>query len=569
MPDVQVHDLTGDMNQLAIGIRGFGSDAAQNSLVLYNGVPFNNPDLSVPNLSFLNMYQLKRIEVIQGSQGVLYGDQAVGGVVNIITKIPKKDQMLGQTSYGSYATQKHQLSLDKVFYNGISFALNLKHFFSHNYRRHNRDRNSEISGSINYDANHNFWHFDYSLSHDDSQYAGALTAAEVKADRRQAENLTSFTKNNFQFFHLKQQQHLNGHWETTTDLAHRGQNRHGFVFGKINQKLQNNYINWQLQGLIHQALLTTGLKATEGVFQLQSALGFIRDTEQQLAVYSQVNLPLNEQVEFILGARGARQFNQLTSINSLHNINSAFVTTIGVQYEPNHQIKWYIRRAGNFRFPKADENALTPINIRGLNTQTGVSYETGVILHHKKGYSKLNFYILDLNNEISFDPMQTPLQPFGANRNLDPTRRLGGSVSLAYLIISHVLLSGQYSYVDARFRSGPFKFNHIPFVAADTAKFALSYQFAVHWHWYTEAIFTGSRNKATDDANRGGKLPEFTLINSNIYFEKQHVYVSFRVNNIFNNHYNAYATFVNLTQQSFFYPAPGRNILLTVGVKLG
>src|SRR5205085_9685425 len=114
---------------------------------------------------------------------------------------------------------------------------------------------------------------------------------------------------------------------------------------------------------------------------------------------------------------------------------------------------FYLRRAGNFRFPKADENSFIAPGVTSLRTQRGVSYETGMRFLNDDFEWKLGLYQLNLRDEIAFDPTQTPQTPFGSNENLDPTIRRGITLSGKDNITSKISIGGQYNYVDARFQN--------------------------------------------------------------------------------------------------------------------
>jgi len=68
----------------SIAIRGFNSNQ---SLILINGQRRTN-NYSGNNPSQINMYDIERIEIVRGPMSSLYGADALGGVVNIITKKP-------------------------------------------------------------------------------------------------------------------------------------------------------------------------------------------------------------------------------------------------------------------------------------------------------------------------------------------------------------------------------------------------------------------------------------------------------------------------------------------------
>lgn len=58
--------------------------------ILIDGIPINGREGGSINLSQINMNNVDRIELIQGPMSVVYGTDAIGGIINIITKTEKK-----------------------------------------------------------------------------------------------------------------------------------------------------------------------------------------------------------------------------------------------------------------------------------------------------------------------------------------------------------------------------------------------------------------------------------------------------------------------------------------------
>jgi iron complex outermembrane receptor protein len=89
VPGVQLRSTYGGVNGAGttVDLRGFGAAATANTLVLINGRRLNDIDLSGVDFSTIPRDSIARIEITKGNSGaVLYGDNAVGGVINIVTK---------------------------------------------------------------------------------------------------------------------------------------------------------------------------------------------------------------------------------------------------------------------------------------------------------------------------------------------------------------------------------------------------------------------------------------------------------------------------------------------------
>jgi vitamin B12 transporter len=94
-----------------------GSDSSH-TLVIIDGIIMNDP--SNPNRQFdlgrLSLNNIARIEVLKGSQGLLYGSNAIGGVILITTKSGQgKDTASANVEYGTYSTINAAVSGNKKF----------------------------------------------------------------------------------------------------------------------------------------------------------------------------------------------------------------------------------------------------------------------------------------------------------------------------------------------------------------------------------------------------------------------------------------------------------------------
>lgn len=573
MVGLQLNDLTGDGSQVSVSMRGFGANAAQNSLILINGMPLDNPDLSAPNLNLIPVNSIKAIEIYNGSQGVLFGDQAVGGVINIITKTPMTDSMYVLMTMGSYDTNIYQEGFQVIGKNQIYASVNVKKLFTDNFRDHNQDDIAEAYGSVGQQLAKYGWNVNYDVSQQLLDLAGALTAAQVAANRQQAQNQINFTNTNYQTFQFQQYDWLTDTWEEKLQAMHRNLQGSGVLFNPYVQEETENWGQVSLIGLLNSTLLNNGISYDNANYLLNSSGFLTSDNQQEASVFSQATVPLLQKLNLIVGARGAAQQTQLFTGENSNANPSAFVTNLGLNYQWNPFVSFFVRRAGNYRFPKADEQAFTANGIGGLKTQTGASYELGVNANKNRWSGTASLFILNLQNEIAFNPTPLPSFPFGVNSNLDPTRRIGGLVNANYQLTPAWLIGADYTHVSAKISEGIFQNNDIPFVAENTGSLYSDYQFLNYWSFFSKVIFVGSRFADGDDANAFPKLPAVTLLNLALRYQRHYLFAVFRINNVFNHEYNSYSSVntvsaVPFQQQQFFYPAPGRNFLFTVGFDL-
>ena len=88
-------------------IRGIGSKLVAGSGDAGTGIHLNNAPLISNNLFETEFYDVERVEVLRGPQGTLYGRNATGGVVNLISNKPS-DRLEGMArgEYGNYNSIK-------------------------------------------------------------------------------------------------------------------------------------------------------------------------------------------------------------------------------------------------------------------------------------------------------------------------------------------------------------------------------------------------------------------------------------------------------------------------------
>jgi vitamin B12 transporter len=104
VPGVEIHETGGDGSATTLSIRGANPGE---SLVLIDGIRVGDPTQTDGSFDFgnLSVTDIERIEVLRGPQTALYGSDAMGGVINIITRKGKRPVHRSVTiQAGSYGT---------------------------------------------------------------------------------------------------------------------------------------------------------------------------------------------------------------------------------------------------------------------------------------------------------------------------------------------------------------------------------------------------------------------------------------------------------------------------------
>jgi vitamin B12 transporter len=155
-PGVTLSRAGGPGELTAIRIRGA---EAGHTLVLIDGVQMNDPSSTDGAFDFGNLLvgDISRIEILRGSQSTLYGSQAIGGVVNIVTALPS-DTLTGnvEAEGGSYDEQLIKGALGGRL-DRFSFRLGAGHYRTDGVSAFaggsetDPFSNSTFTGRVNYD----------------------------------------------------------------------------------------------------------------------------------------------------------------------------------------------------------------------------------------------------------------------------------------------------------------------------------------------------------------------------------------------------------------------------------
>jgi len=145
VPGVEIRRSGSYGKASSISIRGANSNQVQ---VLVDGVRVKSPTLGQVDLSDLSPDLIDRIEIIRGPQSTLYGADAIGGVINIITKKGKGPfQATVQQEAGNYDTLRSRIQASGAW-KSFDYSLSASHFESNGQFQNDGSNVNALNGRL-------------------------------------------------------------------------------------------------------------------------------------------------------------------------------------------------------------------------------------------------------------------------------------------------------------------------------------------------------------------------------------------------------------------------------------
>ncbi|RJO63536.1 MAG: TonB-dependent receptor [Candidatus Omnitrophota bacterium] len=595
-PGIVVRDYYGTGNKATVDLRGFGEFAASNTLVLIDGRRVNEIDLSGTAWTQIPLDTVERIEIIRGSGSVLYGDNAVGGTINIITKRGSgKPSVEVETQVGSY-----QMDSERVTVSGeterLSYMLRMGGYSTNGYRQNSYYRSEDFDSKFIFDIADTS-KFTIAANYHDADFGmpGALRESQLKACTRRDTKFPdddvgekdwsidvgmehSITDDLDMQSHLSyRSRYVDNNLLSSQAVEGRKIDTFSFrpslvyrkeLFGGEN-KLVGGIDFYRSDSLI-DAYSFSGLSYYQGSKTRRTAI----DKETQ-GYYLQNELALNKALMLLAGYRFEKanySFNSTPQEGPWTSDlfwNSAYVNqalkvneealNLGLNYSLNDASKVFFCYTKSFRLPSTDEYysiwSSPPVNT-GLMPQTAHNYEIGYAHNFEKALTQsITYFDMRLRNELYYDPSTYE------NKNYDKTIHRGIEYSISWNALRNLKLSGQYTFTDAFFKGGSYRGHRIPLVPRHKASLGAVVNPLSKLSLALMLNFTGEQYFINDQAHNYPAMNDYTTLDLKLTFKPAGNASWFiGVNNVFDAQYSEYGAISTVYNERGYYPSPGRNI---------
>jgi iron complex outermembrane receptor protein len=579
---VVVRDYFGTGKTATVDIRGLGETGPLNTLVLVDGRRVNEIDLSGVDWTQIPLDQIERIEIVRGPGSVLYGDNAVGGVVNIITKRPEKPfSASAEVATGSYHYNKEGGSVSGRW-GTLSAILSASHNATDGYRDNGFLRAEDVGGKLIYDLSDRVsFNLSGNFHRDRTGLPFGLTKDLYESDRRATTNPDDRAETDDGFAVLGMKAKLWDFGRIETDLSYRHRELADFFFiSPFKDKRNSNTLGVTPKYILNKPVFSFPNKLTFGLDFYRSNLTIFSDsafsglnrsevTKKSTGVYVLDEFSILSNLIFSFGYR--QEWVVFDIAQDVPKSKDTFrksepAWNVGLNYLFGKNSSAFLSYRRSFRYPVTDELIQYIINPGtfevlgiqvnpGMKSQVGYHYEAG-IRHAFTDQIEANItlYWIDLHDEIFFNPFTY------ANENYPRTRRQGVEIGVRAKPLAWISMWGNYSYIKPTLRKGSFSGNEIPGVPKHKGSIGADVDFVKGLQLSTIANIIGSHRFFADWANQVERQNGYYTVDMKLTYTWKGLKAFIGGNNLFNRKYAEFAV-VDSAGTPYFYASPERNFI--------
>lgn len=583
-----LQNTDGNSSSGNIAMRGFGYNSQTRVLVLVDGQKINPADMAAIDWTQIPLENIENIEIIKGAQTARYGSAAEAGVIKITTlKGLKKRSAYLRGIYGTYGLYDVTGGIAGEEATGTFYSLNLKMFNDDGWRAHSKTWNNSVNASVGqYFSDRIMAEVSGGYSESYLESPGALTWQQYDDNPRQEGSwlpeykgkhgivnaLVKYQDDKLQAlirggaFMRDTDCHADSQWGNTNN----------------NTKLWNASFTpyfefapkdeFKFFGGVDLAFDNAEFRAyNDGAMSLLKGKGDA--SRNSYGVYIGADYAPQERLTFSAtgryeGADTSASCNDDyygTPINYDDSVwQNGWAAEFSINYKLTENTSAFFRFDQIYHYATLDEMAQyqgyytgNPFN-PNLKAEHGQNYEIGVKYQDENWSAIVNFFLTDLNNEITY------VDTLG-NINLDPTTRCGVDLKLGY---DDKLWGANFgaNIVRARFSEGAYDSKTVPLVPSYTLSATIYVKPIENLRLLARGRYLGNMYQGADFDNVGRQIPSYAVLDLQAIYKVCDYFEIFgAIDNVTDKKYVSTATYSAWGDS--VYPGQGRIFKLGINIK--
>jgi len=566
---IVMYDQVGNAFQQTIDLRGFNGQPVPNTSVFVDGQRINEPDFNTVNFDLIPYETIERIEILPGPSAI-YGKNAMGGVVNIITKRGStKRQATGETMFGSFHRERYTINASGPIGKQLDYYSNFSRETETGYRDESDARISRFFGKMGYKPTDST---DLTLSYTYVKsrllQAGSLPLSLWAIDPKDNFTPGDFYDSETNVVRFTGRQTLAYGLSINANAFYRHLSQDQYTKGQTSES--SNLLKTESKGGVFQLThdgnplgqrntLVLGAEYTQNNFSNNSVGSFfccpgsfpsVRSTDETiLGLYAQDSVTLGSRLTLTAGVRYDR--NSLDFIDNIDPTNNGtkvfhrVTPRAGIVYQVAPGASLYFNYSQGFRVPTYNElfgSGLGPFGagnpnlrpVRSNNYEVGAKAALG-----GWGEASLALFQSDVHDEILLvcgDPGTCGALTSAVNQNVDKTRRRGIETTLKARFNKYFDGVLNYTYTEATFQNdftlNPYyvgftpyvenvqKGDSIPQVPKNRLSVTGNYHPAEGWTVSLIGLYVSTQFSLNDEENAKPRLPGYFALNSRVTYER-------------------------------------------------
>lgn len=606
----------------SVDLRGFGVTGGQNTLVLVNGRRINDIDLSGVKWSSIPLAAVERVEIVRGGGSVLYGDGAVAGVINIITKT-SFDQTNPATIGGRYGSlNTRQARANATYLSDIlGLSVSALTYTSDGYRDNNRNKESNLQVDARHSGETNDVSLQFGADRQDIRLPGgrfvqpSIGLDELVTDRRGASTPLDYATRDGAYATLGLASRPDfGFFDAELGYREKAQTSF-FDFGGFPDYRETDVAVWSLTprvkipttlgGRDNQLVIGVDVYDWEYALDLSNdprniaiPINKVRARQRNYGIYLNDTLRLSAPATLSFGWREAWQTIETTDEFDPTAPTNPFTAgseaedgqqnlrehayELGLRYDLARGWAATAKTGRSFRFPTVDEiyesSPLFTQQFQFLRPQTAESVDLVIERRWNGRMARATVYQIDVTDEIHLDAYSTGI----GNTNLPPSRRRGVELESAFAL-GDVGVTLTYAYTDAKFLEGVLPGSGFTSTDVDIAgktvplvprdKVTLNVDWAMSEATRLTAAFRYVSDQFMDNDEPNDfytKIPAYSVVDVKLARQSGGWLVGLVVNNFFDVKYYTYAVRSQFVPDRYSaYPLPERTATVFAEYRFG